>query len=59
MPCIYTDNVCAIQDKKFNKLDKKEFESIIKATSIHKLTYKTIPEGYKEEDTYLSKLLEI
>lgn len=57
MPCIYSDNVCAIQDKKFNKLDKNEFESIIKATSIHKLTYKTIPQDYNEENTYLSELL--
>lgn len=59
MPCIYTTNVTAIQDRKFEKLDKAVFESILKETSIHKLTYKTIPEGYNEENTYLSKLLEL
>ena len=58
MPCIYTKNVTAIQDKKFEKLDKADFDNILKETQIHKLTYKTIPENYKEENTYLSKLLE-
>ena len=59
MPCIYTNDICAIQDKKFNKIDKSDFDKILNSTTIHKLTYKTIPEGYSEKDTYLSKLLEI
>lgn len=59
MPLKYTTNVTAIQDKKFKKLDDEDFYNILKETTIHKLTYKTIPENYKEENTYLSKLLEL
>ena len=59
MPIVYTNNVCAIQDKKFEKINSDDFEKIINSTSIHKLTYKTIPSDYNEVDTYLGKLLQI
>ena len=60
MPRIYTDYVCAIQDMKFQKVDEGGvFDKILIATPIHKLTYKTIPENYSENGTYLSKLLEV
>ncbi|MBQ4646383.1 MAG: hypothetical protein IJB79_03445 [Candidatus Gastranaerophilales bacterium] len=58
MPCIYTNNICAIQDKKFDKINECDFNKILNATAIHKLTYKTIPEGYNKKDTYLYELLE-